>query len=369
MVVSKLNLHPIMTEGFFPLTLKKIVRETEDAKSFYFEIPQNLKDKFTYTAGQYLTFEAEIDSQKIRRSYSLCTYDGVDDDMAVSVKKVEGGKMSEYMNGQLQVGDVLSVMPPLGNFTVIPQVDRVLHYVLFAGGSGITPIMGIAKAVLADEPKSKVSLVYANRNSESVIYKQDLVEMEKKNSGRFQVFHNYDKAPMTYFGMKGQLTIQKIESIVKSKISGSFDQFHYYICGPGPMMEIVKKGLHSLGIAPEKVYTEYFSAPIAKSPADEKPQQETDFDGVAKITISVYGKTHTISCDQNTTVLNAAMKEGIDPPYSCTVGVCTTCRAKVSKGKIHMIEREGLSDAEIAEGYVLTCQSVPRSAEITLQYG
>ena len=357
-----------MTEGFFPLTVKKLVRETADATTLYFEIPENLKDTFTYTAGQYLTFEVEMGGEKVRRSYSLCTYSGVDAMPAVTVKRVDGGKMSNYLNAEIKEGDVMSVMPRMGKFTVVPDASRAAHYVLFGGGSGITPVLGIAKAVLADEPNSKVTLVYANRNPDSVIFKQTLSDMEKASNGRFKVHHNYDTAPLTYFGLKGMLNLDKVQSIVKSKIGGSFDQYQYFICGPGPMMEVIKDGLRNLGISGDRVNTEYFAAPSSKSAADEKPSQSTDFNGVSEVTLTVYGKTHTITCDQNTTILNAAMKQGIDPPYSCTVGVCTTCRAKVTVGKMHMLEREGLSDAEIAEGYVLTCQSVPRSAEITLKY-
>lgn len=357
-----------MTEGFFPLTVKKLVRETADATTLYFEIPENLKDTFTYTAGQYLTFEVEMGGEKVRRSYSLCTYSGVDAMPAVTVKRVDGGKMSNYLNAEIKEGDVMSVMPPMGKFTVVPDASRAAHYVLFGGGSGITPVLGIAKAVLADEPNSEVTLVYANRNPDSVIFKQTLSDMEKASNGRFKVHHNYDTAPLTYFGLKGMLNVDKVQSIVKSKIGGSFDQYQYFICGPGPMMEVIKDGLRNLGISGDRVNTEYFAAPTSKSAADEKPSQSTDFNGVSEVTLTVYGKTHTITCDQNTTILNAAMKQGIDPPYSCTVGVCTTCRAKVTVGKMHMLEREGLSDAEIAEGYVLTCQSVPRSAEITLKY-
>lgn len=357
-----------MTEGFFPLTIKKLVRETADATTLYFEVPEILKDTFSYSAGQYLTFEAEIAGEKVRRSYSLCTFAGVDADPAVTVKRVDGGKMSNYLNADLKVGDVMQVMPPMGKFTVIPKAERSVHYVLFGGGSGITPVLGIAKAVLANETNSKVTLVYANRNPDSVIFKQVLADMEKASNGRFKVHHNYDSAPITYFGLKGMLTVDKVQSIVKSKIGGSFDQYQYFICGPGAMMEVIKDGLKGLGINGDNVNTEYFSAPTSKSAADEKPSQSTDFNGIAEVTLTVYGKTHTISCDQNTTILNAAMKQGIDPPYSCTVGVCTTCRAKVTLGKLHMLEREGLSDSEIAEGYVLTCQSVPRSAEVTLKY-
>lgn len=286
-----------MTEGFFPLTIKKLVRETADATTIYFEVPDNLKDTFSYSAGQYLTFEVEIAGEKVRRSYSLCTYAGVDADPAVTVKRVDGGKMSNYLNADLKEGDVMQVMPPMGKFTVVPDASKSVHYVLFGGGSGITPVLGIAKAVLADEPNSKVTLVYANRNPDSVIFKQVLTDMEKASNGRFKVHHNYDSAPITYFGLKGMLTADKVQSIVKSKIGGSFDQYQYFICGPGPMMEVIKDGLRNLGISGDRVNTEYFAAPTSKNAADEKPSQSTDFNGVSEVTLTVYGKTHTITCE------------------------------------------------------------------------
>lgn len=360
-----------MSEGFYSLKIKKAVKETTDATTFYFEIPDNLKDTFSYKAGQYLTIEAQISGESVRRSYSLCTFSGVDQDLAVTVKKVDMGKMSTYLNDSVKEGDVLVVMPPMGKFTADILPDKARHFVLFGGGSGITPLMGLAKQTLHSEPQSKVSLIYANRNPESVIFKNQISEMEKEFSGRFKVYLSYDQAPFTWFGLKGLLTTDKVQSIVKQKIGGSFDQYLYYTCGPGPMMETVKNGLKGMGIADTQIFIEYFQAPTSsnKETADVKTETSTEnFNGMATVTAKVYGKTHTFSCDSKTTILKAAQKHGIDPPYSCTVGVCTTCRAKVSKGNVHMLEREGLSDKEIADGFVLTCQSVPTSSEIELSY-
>jgi ring-1,2-phenylacetyl-CoA epoxidase subunit PaaE len=263
---------------------------------------------------------------------------------------------------------VLQVMAPMGKFTVIPDAAKSTHYVLFAGGSGITPMMGISKAVLMHEAGSKVTLVYANRNADSVIFKQALADMEKQHSGRFKVIHSYDQAALTWFGMKGHLTEDKVVNVLQSKIGGSYADYQYYICGPGPMMDVVKKGLSKAGVAASHVFTEYFSAPTSSEPKEEAAAEASAFNGTAKITVHVYGKSQQIECDDKTTVLKACMKNGIDPPYSCTVGVCTTCRAKVTKGELHMLEREGLTDDEIAKGYVLTCQAVPRSSEIELSY-
>lgn len=357
-----------MSEGFYQLKVAKVVAETSDATTFYFDVPAELKEVFSYTAGQYLTFEAEINGEKVRRSYSLCTYSGVDSLPAVTVKRVEGGRMSNYFNTEIKEGAVVNVMPPMGKFTVIPSSSATRNFVLFAGGSGITPVLGIAKAILNDEPNSKVSLVYANRDPESVIFKTLIKELESKFNGRFQVLLSYDKAPLTWFGLKGQLTADKVQNIVKGKIGGSFDQYQYFICGPGPMMEVIKSGLLGISVPSDKINIEYFSAPTSKTEQKEETVADSAFTGKAEVTIEVYGKTHTITCDKDTTILNAAMKQGIDPPYSCTVGVCTTCRAKVKVGNLHMLEREGLSDKEIQDGFVLTCQAVPRSNKIELKY-
>ena len=334
----------------------------------HLDIPVSLTETFAYTAGQYLTFEAEINGEKVRRSYSLCTYGPADAHPAVTIKKVDNGRMSTYMNTAVKEGDVLQVMAPMGKFTVIPDAAKSTHYVLFAGGSGITPMMGISKAVLMHEAGSKVTLVYANRNADSVIFKQALADMEKQHSGRFKVIHSYDQAALTWFGMKGHLTEDKVVNVLQSKIGGSYADYQYYICGPGPMMDVVKKGLSKAAVAASHVFTEYFSAPTSSEPKEEAAAEASAFNGTAKITVHVYGKSQQIECDDKTTVLKACMKNGIDPPYSCTVGVCTTCRAKVTKGELHMLEREGLTDDEIAKGYVLTCQAVPRSSEIELSY-
>lgn len=357
-----------MKEGFYSLTVAKKVQETADAVTVYLNIPEELKEQFMYTPGQYLTFEVEINGESVRRSYSLCTVYELDALPAVTIKKVDNGKMSNYMNTHLQEGQSIAVMPPMGKFTVVPNPEANEHYVLFAGGSGITPMMGIAKAVLQQEPNSKITLIYANRNSDSVIFKQQWTELEKSSNGRLKIFFSYDQASLTWFGLKGYLTPEKVSTILQTKITGNFLDCQYYICGPSPMMDIVKGGLQNNGVDINKIHTEYFAAPVSDKKETVEATINTAFSGNATVTLTVYKKTHTIVCDKDTPILNAAMKNGIDPPYSCTVGVCTTCRAKVIKGEVQMLEREGLSDAEIAQGYILTCQSVPRSNEIIINY-
>lgn len=356
-----------MEHIFHRIRVARKVQETPDATSFYFDIPEDLKSLYAYTPGQYLTFRVYIQGEEVRRSYSLCTYSAADPLPGVTVKRVENGQMSNYMPDYIQEGDEIEVMPPFGKFTVIPDASRSAHYVMFAGGSGITPIMGITKAVLMDEPGSKITLIYANRNPESVIFKTALADMEKAYADRLKVIHNYDAAPITWFGLKGFLTADKVQNILHSKVGGPFQNYGFYICGPSPMMDVVKKGLAQSGVPAGNIHNEYFGAPVSEKSPDAEVA-DIPFDGKAEVTVHVYGKTSTFSVDKDTTILKAAMKNGVDPPYSCTVGVCTTCRAKVHKGQVHMMEREGLTDDEIEEGYVLTCQSLPRSSEIELTY-
>jgi ring-1,2-phenylacetyl-CoA epoxidase subunit PaaE len=357
-----------MSEQFHNLSINKVVKETKDATSIYLTIPEELKSAYDYIPGQYLTFEAEINGEKVRRAYSLCTSPFTDSVPAITVKKVDGGRMSNYLNDSINENDSLMVMVPNGKFTLNIDSNAQNHYVLFGGGSGITPLMSITKSVLEKEAGSRVTLIYCNRDEDSVIFKDQLTRLEQEYSGRLNIHHSYDTAPAGWDGLSGYLTSNKIAEILSTKIGGAFYRMcHYYICGPAPLMDVVTSGLKASGVADSNVNTEYFTAPTSSEPKEEVEADE-DFDGTATVKVAVYGEEHTIECDEHKNILDAAIDADLDPPYSCTVGVCTTCRAKVVKGKVAMKEREGLSDAEIEEGYVLTCQSFPKSNEIELIY-
>jgi ring-1,2-phenylacetyl-CoA epoxidase subunit PaaE len=358
------------TPGFYTLSVKELKRETADAVTIFFEIPEALKSTFAYQAGQYLTLQTIVNGEAVRRAYSLCSAPEIDLDLAVTVKKVTQGKMSTYINEVLKVGDTLEVMPPNGKFIVEPNAERSQTYILFGGGSGITPLMGITKTILQKEKNSKIFLVYANQNQDSVIFKNELESIEKENKDRFKIIYSYDKAPMMWFGLKGFLTEKTVGETVKVRIGGSWLDAKFYICGPSQMMEIVKKGLQLIGVPTNNVFTEYFTSVSSTQEKTEiiSTSENTPFKGKANVRVTVYGNTNEISVKENQTILDAANAAGLQPPYSCTVGVCTTCRAKVTKGSVEMLEREGLSDSEIEEGYVLTCQSIPTSNEIELIY-
>jgi len=354
------------------LRIKEIKRETADAVCIYLDIPESLKSEFEYIPGQYLTLETKVNGEDVRRAYSLCTSPHTDDVPAIAVKQVEGGRMSTYLNTSAKEGDFIDVMAPNGKFVAEINPAAQKHYVLFGGGSGITPLRSILKSVLTQEPNSRVTLIYANRNPESVIFNDDINTWAENYSDRFKVYHSYDEAPIGWFGLKGYLDKDKIGQILNNRIEGSYLNCEYYICGPSPMMDVVKDGLESNGVNSSSIHTEYFTAPTSSGETAEVTALEEvaddNFSGQGKVTVHVYGKTHEIECDDNITILDAANQEGLQAPYSCTIGVCTTCRAKVIKGKVHMDEREGLSDAEVEEGYILTCQAHIKSSEVELKY-
>lgn len=360
-----------MPTGFYKLKVDKIIRETADAVSVRFLVPPALKNQFVYKPGQYLTLHHEINGEDIRRSYSVCSSPYLDEMPTVAVKEVENGRMSTFLNRELKEGDLIDAMPPLGNFVVEPEESKQRHFVLFGGGSGITPLKSIALTILHKEPKSRIVLVYANRDTDSVIFEEELKQLEAEFGQRFRVIHSYDTPPAGWDGLSGFLNESKVQDILSKEFPTLAQMSQYYICGPGPMMDVVKNGLLGAGIANDQIHTEYFTASAEKgqgtstTAAGEEYEEEI---GDHMVKVEVYGEQHEIMVKQDQSILEAAQDAGLDPPYSCTVGVCTTCRAKVLHGRVNMDEREGLTDGEIAEGYVLTCQSHPVSKGVDLVY-
>ena len=353
-----------MPAGFYRLKVDKIIRETPEAVQIRFLVPPPLKNLFTYRAGQYLTLHATINGEEIRRSYSVCESPYVDDMPTVAVKEVENGRMSTFLNRQLQEGDLIEDMPPMGNFTVDLNDQAQRHFILFGGGSGITPLKSILMSVLLKEPNSKITLIYANRDEASIIFREALDTLEQTYASRFKIIHVLDEAGPEWTGLKGMLNEMKVNQLVKMNET-RIAEAEYYICGPGGLMQLVKSSLENMGIPGSHIHLEYFAA--VKS--DEAKSTVVEDDGSEKIvTIDLFGDEMDVTVKPNQTILEAAQEAAMDPPYSCTVGVCTTCRAKVHEGTVRMDEREGLSDAEIDEGYVLTCQSHPTSSRVKLTY-
>lgn len=356
-----------MSELFYPLRIKRIVRETKDAASFAFDIPAELKEKFSYLPGQYLTLSTTINGQEVRRAYSFSSSPITDADPAVTIKKVKDGVFSSFMNDDAFEGQVIQVMPPMGKFVVHLDASAQKHYVLFAGGSGITPIMSIAKSVLDKEPNSKITLIYSNQDEASVIFHQQIKNMEATQSNRFKAVFTYDTPHAGWTGRSGRQSTEDFMAITREvRIEGYATE--YYICGPSGLMDAVKTGLQTLGVPAEKVHTEYFAAPVSNKPKEESISYNDDLGDVQKAVIILNGKEKEIEVPKGTTILEAAKEQDLDPPYACQIGVCTTCRAKLLEGTVEMDEREGLSDDEIKKGYILTCQSHPTTPKVKLIY-
>lgn len=367
---------------FHSLKVKAIQRQTKDAVAVSFDIPDNLKEKFEYIPGQYLTFRVNVKGENYNRSYSLCSAAVLNEDVTVAVKQVLGGKVSTFFNKELEKGNVLEVMEPMGNFKAeIAEHDNT-HFILFGGGSGITPLFSILKTALHKAEKTKVTLFYANYNTDSVIFKQELIELQKKFEGRFKVIHIFDKPKKVGgflgFGKKtdeqlpfveGMLTKEKCLELLRTETDSNYVNAQFYMCGPGGFMDSVGEALSVLQIPKEKVHREYFTA---KSEKDKETavvgNASANFEGISKVFITYDGKTTAIDVDTKDKILDRALDENIDPPFACMVGACTTCRAKVTEGSVKMDDSDALTEKEIAAGYVLTCQSHPKSAIVKINY-
>ncbi len=357
---------------FHSIQIKEIVRETPDAVSVVFDVPEHLKSTFNYLPGQYLTLSVNVQGSEERRAYSFSSSPLTDPFPAITVKKVNDGRVSPFVNTILKAGDMVQVMPPLGKFTWQPGTNQNKHYFLFAGGSGVTPVMSILKSILHSESESKVTLVYANRDQASIIFRELLEKLEARYASRLSVFHCLEYPYTGFGGFSGRPSKQDYRMIIRNLHHAGLET-EYYICGPSGMMDMVKEALLEENTPLEKIHTEYFSAPATPKVAPAAIYLEEEDDGQesgggTNATIFFNGNEFHITVPPGQTILEAAKDQDVDPPYACQMGVCTTCRAKLTEGSARMDEREGLSDAEIEEGYILTCQSHPTSKKITLTY-
>ncbi len=351
--------------GYVTLKVKEVINETNDAISIHFEHPDS--GEIQYKSGQFFTVIANINGKEERRAYSLCTSPFVDPNPAVTVKRVEGGLMSNFLNDNVKSGDSLELMEPIGNFTTEFSSNNHRHLVLFGGGSGITPLMSIAKSALNQEPNSKVSLIYANRNINSIIFKSTLDEMLGEFHGRFEVKHVLENKPESMDCPEGYLTEQIIKETLAVLPQLSSDSTEYFMCGPGPMMDVVTQSLDNLGIDKSRVYKESFTASLDTKTSESTSDSEEIIS--REVTIIYDDEEHKITVEPDETILEKGLDEDIDLPFSCQSGLCTACRGKCISGKVKMDEDEGLSEAEIEEGYVLPCVSHPLTDDVVIEIG
>jgi len=360
--------NPNRTRAVFnSLIVKEVRRETEDSVSLSFVLPERLHEDYRFLPGQYLTLKNRIDGQEIRRSYSICSspFEG---ELRVAVKEVDGGRFSTYANRELKAGERLEVMTPEGRFTFQPQEQREAVYVGFAAGSGITPILSILKTVLEKEPRSRFLLFYGNRKSASIIFKNALDDLKDRYLGRLEVHHVLSREDQGSDALKGRIDEVKCR-LFADRFFAPLQVEAYYLCGPEDMTQQLKTVLAELSVPKERVQFELFTAAQTGDPAKILKQARQAAGRIAAVTVVLDGEETHFDMDFNRgSVLDAALDAGADVPFACKGAVCCTCRAKVLEGEVEMDMNYALEDDEVDEGYVLTCQSHPRSERVVISY-
>ena len=353
-----------MAEKLRNITVKKLHKSTSDCTIVTFDIDEDKKDIFDYKQGQYLTLEADIQDEKVRRSYSLCT-SPLDAEWSVAVKKVPGGKFSTFVNEELKAGDTLKVMPPEGKFFIELNPDKKKEYVAFAAGSGITPIMSLIKTHLAVEPESRFQLFYVNQYVSSIILKEELEGLKNRYMDRLEIYHFLTRQDRDMPLFNGRIDQEKLDAITEDLMD--IDEVDdIFICGPEEMIFTIKDYFTDKGMDKEKIHFELFGT---GKKYKTKRQVVVDPTVISHIEIKEGGKTLKFDIPKGSdNILDAALKHNADLPFACKGGVCCTCRAKLIDGEVEMEVAYGLEPEEIAAGYILTCQAVPKSDNIIVDF-
>ena len=351
---------------FYPLRVSRVVADTDEACIVSLAVPDALRDEFAFQPGQYLTLRQHIGGVDLRRSYSICASPD-DDELRVGVRKVNGGAFSSWLHASLREGDAIDALAPQGKFVVPPGDGTPRHLLLVAGGSGITPMMSIAKRVLASEPAARITLVYANRKSASTMFKEELEDLKNRWLTRFAIFALFSREAVESPLNAGRLDRDKMAALLSTVIDPKRIA-HAFVCGPYGMNDAVQAALADAGVAPERIHIERFGVPPSEADAhlhDERPGDAPQ----ARITVIRDGVTREVDFTAGTpSLLDAAAQAGLDVPFSCKSGVCATCRAKLIDGQVRMDRNFALDASDIAAGFILTCQSHPLTERVTVSY-
>lgn len=359
---------------FHDLTVARVSPEAAGAVAITFAVPDELQEAFSFQPGQFLTLRTTIDGQDVRRNYSICSTRSryrQARELEVGIRPMDGGLFSNWAATQLKAGDRLAVMPPDGRFTI--RKPRALHRVGFAAGSGITPILSIVASTLEESDSAKFTLVYGNRRMSSVMFNEALQDLKDRYKNRLTLIHILSRQAQEVPMLEGRIDGAKVQQLIDTLLPAkSMDEV--FVCGPEAMIESVEAALQAAGVPPERIYSERFTSPRleemspeARRAAIAQPDPEAP-QGQVALTVVIDGKTHEMSMRRDQHVLDVALSTGLDLPYSCKAGVCCTCRAKVLDGSVSMDKNFTLEEAEIAQGFVLSCQARPTSDKLTVSY-
>lgn len=353
-----------MTPRFHTLKIAEVRRETPEAVSLRFDLPPDLRADYAFAPGQHLALRATIDGQEVRRSYSICA--GLDDgELRVAIRKVAGGRFSTWANDALKAGDAIDVMTPDGRFTVPIDAGQARHYVAFAAGSGITPILSLAKTLLRRQPGSRFTLVYGNRRIGSMMFQEELEDLKDRFLSRFVLYNLFSREEQEVPLFNGRIDAERVRAFLDMLIPvDSIDDA--FVCGPASMIDEVEAALLAAGVARAHVHVERFGTPGAA--ADAAPEPAADAAG-ATVTFVVDGLRREVEFKpEHGSLLDAGAAAGLDLPFSCKGGMCCTCRAKVVQGEVKMRKNFALEAADLEAGFVLTCQAYPLSDRVLLSF-
>jgi len=353
-----------MTPKFHSLRIADVRRETPDAVSLRFDVPPELAADYRFEPGQHLALRARLDGQELRRSYSICS--GVDDgELRVAIKKVAGGRFSPWVNESLQAGDAIDVMTPEGRFHTSLDPAHAKHYVAFAAGSGITPILSLVKTILAREPRARFTLVYGNRKQASVMFHEALEDLKDRYLTRFALYNVFSREEQEVDLFNGRLDAAKVRAFLDALVpADTIDEA--FVCGPSSMIDEVESALLAAGVAAAHVHVERFGTPVAAVGAVVEPVTDA---AEAHVTLVIDGLRREVEFHrQHGSILDAGHAAGLDLPFSCKGGMCCTCRAKLIEGQVKMRKNFALEPADVVAGFVLTCQSYPLTDRVVLSY-
>jgi ring-1,2-phenylacetyl-CoA epoxidase subunit PaaE len=350
---------------FHRLAVNDLRRETADAVSMSFAIPKELENDYSFSPGQYLTLRTTMDGEEVRRSYSICS--GPDDgELRIAVKKVDGGAFSNWAAEELKTGDELDVMTPTGRFGVAPAPEAARLYVGFAAGSGITPVLSIIKGVLAREPNSRFFLFYGNRSTSSMLFLEELEELKDRFMQRLSLFHVISGEEQDIPILHGRLDGEKVRVLLRSLVPAeSVD--HAFICGPSGMSEEIEATCREIGIAEDKIHVERFVSEFGGKPRPKKIVSP-GAPPKAFASLIIDGKRREVPVAEGEAILDAALRAGMDLPFACKGGMCSTCRAKLVEGRAEMEVNYSLEPWELKAGFILTCQARPCSERVVVDY-